>query len=149
MKYLFFLFIFLPYFVSANGLELYDYEKSIYNNYLDAHTREWIQGVSMVHLGIKDGVYSDIYWNKPCSIGDICAFSCISDKCEHEGLCKQLKRTKYIKGDGMYYWFEGRPDEYLCPDGDGMCHSFDSLHDYGWLKAGRDFYGLGFIPNPL
>lgn len=101
----------------------------------DARYQFTISENSMCPFGFCDGEKAWVYYNKPCNIGDICSFKCLSDRCdEYKG--KYL--IKYLADvSGNRVWVVGRSDQYKCSEGDG-CMSFDSPNFFGWMEEGVD-----------
>ena len=102
-----------------------------------------VEGVSMREFGFKTDDIINVY--KPtlirkCSVGDICVFHCLSEKCNHSPeeqiamnggkyIIKQLKQ----KNDKCY-WFEGNPSG----------KRTDDSRAYGWLCE-NDINVIGIV----
>ena len=83
-----------------------------------------------------------------CREGDVCAFVCLKNKCDKNE--SYLKNVEQKKKDS--YWLTGRKDEWECDDvkGEGLCYSFDSNTEYGWVEDGKDVHIQGrVIKNPF
>lgn len=147
MQYFILIILLFPFNAFAN-IELYESEKSQYTDYLNYNIPHGINGISMAHLDFKESDVVDLYPNHACTIGDVCSFECLADRCivANEFIYKQITKMKYVKGEGVYYWFVGRPDVFPCPDKPWLeCVSNDSVHTFGWMLRGTDFRFNGEI----
>lgn len=77
-----------------------------------AYAEMEMDGNSMSEYGLGDGVEARIYVNQTCQVGDFCSFTCISEKCAHEGQLgyEAVKKLTSIKDN--CYFFEGNKNEW-------------------------------------
>lgn len=100
-----------------------------------------LDGDSITQLGFTDGQIMHVFPNKPCNIGDICFFECLSSKCAHPDHSTFFKKAQSINS-GCYY-FVGNSGKWM--KNGVLVESWDS-HLYGALCPG-DFRILGVVLN--
>ena len=98
-----------------------------------------VSGNSMSTFGYPDGKTFTLYKSKDCNVGDICVFTCTSDKCELAGISRFIKVLKFIN-NGCYF-FEGRRGPWI---EDGLSRSSWDSNIYGCLTS-DEFYFNGFV----
>lgn len=108
-------------FIGFAGIVAYNVKNYNYNRVL-------VKGTSMTQFGYYDGEYLPVT-SKACTIGDVCVFRCLSDKCKIKNNPDVTFIKNLISTENECYFFEGNTWKVDATHPS----SFDS-HDYGCLK---------------
>jgi hypothetical protein len=116
-----------------------EYRIRKYNSSPDRYGISSIKGNSLSEYGFKNGQEIKIYYNQKCQPGDICAFKCLIEKCNHNGVVNYIKQLKYIENG--CYWFQGNT---LPWEDENFVYDSHDSRDYGLLCPG-DFRMDGVV----